>query len=132
MNFYIVFCKNKKKFDKYVKVNKIKNKVIIDIKSQLEENQIVNINKYRDYFNLIIYTKIIQSLRKNKDIYYIPNFVNNDFSIDEVINMKSHIDNSINFNILIFFDDFGPDDDNFKKVLQNLDIFDNSQIIRDY
>jgi hypothetical protein len=131
MDFYIVFCKVKKKFDKYVKVNKIKNKVIIDIKGQIEENQINNIDKYKDYFNLLIYTKIIQSLKKNKDIYYIPDFSNN-FSMNEIINMKSHIDENINFNILIFFDDFGKNDENLKIILNNLDIFDYSQIIKDY
>ena len=31
MNFYLVLSKNRKKFDKYVKVNRVKNKIIIDI-----------------------------------------------------------------------------------------------------
>ena len=50
MNFYIVFTKNRKKFDKYVKVNKIKNKTIIDIKQQLEECNINNSYiEYKEY-----------------------------------------------------------------------------------
>ena len=58
MNFYIVLCKSRKKFDKYVKVNKIRNKVIIDIKEQLDIEKITY-NEYKDYFNLLIYTKIL-------------------------------------------------------------------------
>jgi hypothetical protein len=75
MNFYLVFTKSRKRFDKYVKVNRIKNKVIIDIKQQLEEYDISYVD-YKEYFNLIIYTKIKHSLSKKKDIYYIPNFSN--------------------------------------------------------
>jgi hypothetical protein len=52
--------------------------------------------------------------------------------MNEIINMKSYIDDSINFNILIFFDDFGKNDENLKIILNNLDIFDYSQIIKDY
>ena len=49
-SFFIVLCKNRKKVDKFMKVNRIKNKVIIDIKSALEENEIYD-DKYNDYFN---------------------------------------------------------------------------------
>ena len=58
MNFYLVLTKNKKKFDKYVKVNRIRNKVIIDIKTALEENEITD-EKFSDYFNLLIYTRML-------------------------------------------------------------------------
>jgi len=132
MDFYVVFCKNRKKFDKYVKVNRIKNKVIIDIKDQLEDIQMKDRNRYKDYFNLLIYTKIIQSLKKNKDIYYIPNFYDKSLEITEILNLKKHFKNGTNFNILMFFDEFGTEDDIFKEIIDNLDIFDSSQIIRDY
>ena len=65
MNFYLVFCKNRKKFDKYVKINRVKNKVIVDIKQNIEEEGI-DPEKYKDYFNLIIYTRIVHSLQKGK------------------------------------------------------------------
>lgn len=132
MDLYIVFCKNRKKFEKYVKVNRIKNKVIIDIKDQLEENQIKDRERFKDYFNLLIYTKIIQSIKKNKDIYYIPNFYDKELDIKEIIGLKKYAENGTNFSILMFFDDFGPDDEIFKEVIGYLDIFDSSQIIRDY
>jgi len=131
MDFYVVFCKNRKKFDKYVKVNRIKNKVIIDIKDQLEDIQIKDRVKYKDYFNLLIYTKIIQSMKKNKDIYYLPNFHDKTLQINDIIDLKKYTKNS-NFNILMFFDDFDHDDIVFKEIINYLDIFESSQIIKDY
>jgi len=132
MDFYIVLCKSKKKFDKYVKVNRIKNKVIIDIKDQLDENQINNNDKYRDFFNLLIYTKISQSIKKRKDIYYIPNFYDKDLNVDQIIKIKNHIDSNINFNILLFWDEFDENDIILDGIINNLDVFDSSQIIKDY
>lgn len=131
MNFYIVFVKNRKKFDKYVKVNRIKNKVIIDIKDQLEENQIKDKIKYKDYFNLLIFTKITQSFKKNKDIYYIPNFYDKNLDIKELIGLKKFIEPPINFNILLFYDEF-KNDEIISNLIDLLDTFDSSQIIRDY
>ena len=40
MEFYCVYVKTRKKLDKYVKVNRIKNKYIVDIKKILEEEEI--------------------------------------------------------------------------------------------
>ena len=41
MEFFCVYSKTRKKFDKFVKVNREKNKyVIIDIKKMLEEEDI--------------------------------------------------------------------------------------------
>lgn len=130
MTFYIVFVKNRKKFDKYVKVNRLKNKVIIDIKEQLEENQIKDKNKYKHYFNLMIFNKIKQSINKNKDIYYIPNFDNDELDINELIELKKFIE-SIHFNILLFYDEF-KNDLIINDIINILDEFDSSQIIRDY
>jgi len=132
MDFYVVFCKNRKKFDKYVKVNRIKNKVIIDIQDQLEDIQVKDRDKHRDYFNLLIYTKIIQSIKKNKDIYYLPNFHDKTLEINDIIKLKKYISNNSNFNILMFFDDFNQEDLVFKDVFNYLDIFESSQIIKDY
>jgi len=132
MDFYVVFCKNRKKFDKYVKVNRIKNKVIIDIKDQLEDIQIKDREKYKDYFNLLIYTKIIQSLKKNKDIYYLPNFYDKNLDTNEILKLKKYSQENTNFNILMFYDEFGSDDNTFKDIINHLDVFDSSQIIRDY
>lgn len=130
MNFYIVFTKSKKKFDKYIKVNKIKNKVIIDIKVLLDEYNIDNYNDYKHYFNLIVYTKITHSLDKNKDVYYIPNFSNKNFDINEIFKIKDILKNT-KFNTLIFFDEFKDDNIN-DSILENMDIFDTSQLFKSY
>jgi len=132
MNVHIVFCKSKNKFEKYIKINRIRNKIIIDIKQQLDENEIESdVKKYRDYFNLLIYTKILHALRKNKDIYYIPNFNNPNLTLEQILNIKNAINFPINFNILLFYDEF-KDDNIMPEILNNMDFFDISQIIKDY
>jgi len=124
-------CKNRKKLDKYCKVNRLKNKVIIDIKSMLDEHEIFD-NKYNDYFNLMIYTRIIQSLNKGKDIYYIPNFQNENLEINEILKIKKILKNGTNFNILMFFDEFKDDTRIQNDIFTNINMFDNSQILKDY
>jgi len=131
MNFYLTLCKNRKKFYKYVKVNRIKNKVIIDIKLALEENEISD-NMYNDYFNLMIYTRIIQNLNKGKDIYYIPNFNNEKLDIKEILKIKKILKEETGFNVLMFFDEFKDDVRIQNDILTNIDIFDNTQILKDY
>jgi hypothetical protein len=44
MRFFCVYVSSRKKFDKYVKVNRIRNKYIIDIRKIIEEEEI----KYQD------------------------------------------------------------------------------------
>lgn len=132
MNFYIVFTKNRKKFDKYVKVNKIKNKTIIDIKQQLEEYNIINYNEYKEYFNLLIYTKINQTLMKKKDVYYLPNFCNKQMIVEDIFKIKKILDGNVNFNILLFFDEFKDDDIVYQSILENMNIFNASQILKSY
>lgn len=130
-SFYLVMCKTKKKLDKFVKVNRIKNKVIIDIKSALEENEIYD-EKYNDYFNLMIYTRIIQNLNKGKDIYYIPNFNNDKLNINEILKIKKILKEGTFFNVLMFFDEFKDDTRILNDILTNINVFDNSQILKDY
>lgn len=132
MDFYLVFTKNRKRFDKYVKVNKIKNKVIIDIKFLLDDYDVDDYDTYKDYFNLIIYTRIKHTLDKNKDIYYIPNFNNKEFDIEEIFNIKKILSNKTNFNILIFYDEFKDNDYINQSILENMNIFDASQILKSY
>ena len=130
-SFYLVLIKTRKKFDKFVKVNRIKNKVIIDIKQALEENEIYD-DKYSDYFNLMIYTRIIQSLNKGKDIYYIPNFHNEKLDICEILKIKKILKDGTNFNVLMFFDEFKDDIRIQNDVLTNVGLFDSSQLLKDY
>jgi len=134
MNLYVVFCKNKNKYEKYIKINRIRNKVVIDIKQQMEENEIKldDGKKYKDYFNLLIYTKMLHALKKTKDIYYIPNFNNDEITLEQILNIKNVLNYPhVKFNILLFYDEF-KDDAIMEEILDNMDFFDISQIIKDY
>lgn len=130
MEFFCVYVKTRKKLDKYVKVNRIKNKYIVDIKKILEEEEI-DFDRDRTYLKILINQKIQIAIEKNKDIYYVPDF-DHDFSIEKLLNIKKLLGESNNFNILVFFNDFRRDSDVLDDVFGNLSKFTNSQIIRDY
>lgn len=133
MDFYIVFVKNRKKLDKYMKINKIRNKTIIDIKQQLEDNGLESSNEWKEYFNLIIYTKITQTIRKNKDVYYIPNLNKiKTLEIDDIFQIKDNLIKKVNFNLLFFFEDFKDNQELYDNLLSSIYLFDAIQIIRDY
>jgi hypothetical protein len=129
MNFFCVYVKTRKKFDKYLKINRIRNKYIIDIKKILEEEE-VDFNDDRTYLKILIFNKIQQAIDKRKDIYYIPDF-DNEFSIEKLINLKKILGDN-NFNVLIFYNEFRKSPDILENVFSNLSKFSNSQIIRDY
>lgn len=132
MNFYLVLCKSKKKVEKYIKVNRVSKKVIIDIKLAMEENEIDEDDKFMEYFNLMIYTRITQALNKGKDVYYIPNFSNKKFDVKQIFKIKNILKEGTSFNVLMFFDEFKDDVKFQNEVLTNITIFDKSQIIKDY
>lgn len=131
MNFFIVFCKTRRKFDKYIKINRIRNKTIVDIQELINEYDI-DIKKHKDYFNLMVYTKINHSLRKGKDIYYIPDFKNNRVSVNELFKLKDILDFDIKFNLLMFYEEFKNDEEIINNVFENMSNFNSSQIIKDY
>jgi len=130
MEFFCVYVKTRKKLDKYIKVNRIRNKYIIDIKKIMEEEEI-SFDKEKTYLKIIIFQKIQQAIDKNKDIYYIPDF-DNQFSIEKLINIRKILGEENNFNVLIFYNEFRKDPEILDDVLSNLSKFSNSQIIRDY
>ena len=103
MEFFCVYCKTRKKFDKFVKVNAIKNKYIIDINKIMAEEE-VDFNDDKTYLKIIIFNKIQQAIDKKKDIYYIPDF-DNEFSIEKLLNLKKILGEN-NFNVLIFYNEF--------------------------
>ena len=129
MNFFCVYVKTRKKMDKYIKVNKIKNKYIIDIKKIIEEEELSE-KEDKIYLKIIIFNKIQQAIDKNKDIYYIPDF-DDDFSIEKLLNLKKILGNN-DFNVLVFYNEFRKNPDIIEDVFSNLSKFSNSQIIRDY
>ena len=129
MNFFCVYVKTRKKIDKYIKINRVKNKYIIDIKKIIEEEELTHVDD-KTYLKIIIFNKIQQAIDKKKDIYYIPDF-DNEFSIEKLLNLKKILgDNS--FNVLIFYNEFRKNPEIIDDVFENLSKFSNSQIIRDY
>ena len=129
MEFFCVYCKTRKKFDKFVKTNRLKNKYIIDIKKIVDEEE-VDFTDDKTYLKILIFNKIQQAIDKKKDIYYIPDF-DNDFSIEKLLNLKKILGEN-NFNVLIFYNEFRKNPEVMDDVFSNLSKFSNSQIIRDY
>ena len=129
MNFFCVYVKTRKKMDKYIKVNKVKNKYIIDIKKIIEEEELSHLED-KTYLKIIIFNKIQQAIDKKKDIYYIPDF-DNEFSIEKLLNLKKILGDN-NFNVLVFYNEFRKFPEIIDDVFSNLSKFSNSQIIRDY
>ncbi len=129
MNFFCVYCKTRKKFDKYVKVNRIKNKYIIDLKKMSSEEEI-DIDDDKTYLKILVFNKIQQAIEKRKDIYYIPDF-DNGFSIEKLLNLRKILGDN-NFNVLVFYNEFRKSPKIMDEVLSNLSKFSNSQLIRDY
>jgi len=129
MNFFCVYVKTRKKFDKFIKVNRIKNKYIIDIKKIIEEEE-VQFKEDKTYLKILIFNKIQQAIDRKKDIYYIPDF-ENEFSIEKLLNLKKIL-GSNSFNVLVFFNEFRKNQDLLDDLFENLSKFQNSQIIRDY
>lgn len=129
MEFFCVYCRTRKKFDKFVKVNAIKNKYIIDINKIISEEE-VDFKEDKTYLKILIFNKIQQAIDKKKDIYYIPDF-DNEFSIEKLLNLKKILGEN-NFNVLIFYNEFRRNPEVIDDVFSNLSKFSNSQIIRDY
>lgn len=129
MSFFCVYCKVRKKFDKFIKVNRIKNKYIIDIKKIIEEEE-VSFSGDKTYLKILVFNKIQQAIDRKKDIYYIPDF-DNEFSIEKLLNLKKILGEN-NFNVLIFYNEFRKNQEVIDEVFSNLSKFSNSQIIRDY
>jgi len=131
MNFFCVYVKSRKKLDKYIKVNRIRNKYIIDIKKIIEDEEISIENGEVTYLKILIFQRIQQATEKNKDIYYIPDFESN-FSIEKLLNIKKILKEEDNFNVLIFYNEFKKDSSIIDELMNNLTKFSASQIIRDY
>ena len=129
MDFFCVYVKTRKKIDKYLKVNNIKNKYVIDLK-KIQSEEDLDITRDKIYIKILIYNKIRQAIEKNKNIYYIPDF-ENEFSIEKLLNLRKILEDS-NFNVLIFYNEFRKDTQLVDEVMENLSKFSNSQIIRDY
>lgn len=132
MNFFLCFTKNRKKIDKYFKVNRIKNKVIIDI-NQIIEDENINTNDADNLrtFKLIVWYKFQEARTKKKDIYYIPNFsTNKDIMIENLLSYKELVP-TYNYNLLCLYTDM-VGTKWLDEIFDHLDFFDNTQILKDY
>jgi hypothetical protein len=130
MQFFCVYVKTRKKLDKYIKVNKIRNKYIVDIRRILEDEEI-GFDEEKTWLKILIFQKIQQAIEKDKDVYYVPDF-DGDFSIEKLLNIKKLLGPDNNFNVLIFYNDFRKEQKVIDDVFGNLTKFNASQIIRDY
>lgn len=129
MEFFCVYVKTRKKIDKYLKVNNIKNKYVIDLR-KIQSEEDLDFKKDKTYLKILIFNKIRQAIEKGKNIYYIPDF-DNEFSIEKLLNLKKILGEN-NFNVLIFYNEFRKETQILDDVMENLSKFSNSQIIRDY
>jgi hypothetical protein len=131
LNFFLVLCKNRKKFDKYVKLNKIRGKYIIDIKKMMDENDITADElPTSDLFKIIILKKFNLAIEKKKDIYYIPNFdVTKKYA--KLFSIKELLEDSHNFNLLYFHNEFEADETP-DEIINRIDEFDLTQLLKDF
>lgn len=128
INFFVVYIKTKKKLDKFMKVNQIKKKYVIDVKKIIEDEEL-DIDDLT-YLKIIIFNKIEEAMLKNRDIYYIPLF-DSSYDIHKLFNLKKILGGN-NFNVLVFYDEFKKNKDIVNEVIDNMSKFNYTQIIKDY
>lgn len=133
LNFFIVLCKQKKKIVKYFKINRIKKKIILDVKKMADEEELsYNDAVKSDFFRLLILKKIHDAIDKKHDIYYIPYF-NTEIKKNptKVLNVKKLIEDNFNFNLLCFYEDFDrPTEVN--EILNEIHEFNFIQLLKNY
>jgi len=132
-SFFIVMVKTRKKLEKYFKINRIRNKQIIDIKKIMEEEKIkLNDKESISFFKVLVWNKIKMAKDKGKDIYYIPNYSNNDLNMNKLFKLKESIlEINDSFNLLCFHEEF-LGTIWLSETLDNIEKFDNTQILKDY
>lgn len=128
INFFVVYTTNRKKLEKYIKTNRIRNKYVIDIKKLIEEEELQKDDV--KLIKILVFNRLQQAIEKGRDIYYLPDF-DSEFSISKLLNLKKLLVNN-NFNILIFYSDFVGKENIIEEALDNLSQFSNSQILKDY
>jgi len=131
LNFFLVLCKTKSKIKKYMKINKITKKYIIDIKEMMDELELTPEEVLTSNLFKIQLQKVFKNaIEKNRDIYYIPNF-NMQQNFNKIFNIKTYIKSTHNFNLLYFYEDFDKNS-NQSSILNDIDKFDLTQILKDY
>ncbi len=131
LNCFLVLCQSRKKFDKYIKINKVRNKYILDIKKMMEEEGIApeDISK-SNVFKMLVLKKFLMAIDKKKHIYYIPSF-QHQTELSKLFNIKDLIEETHNFNMLYFYEDYEPGCQP-QEILDKIQEFDIAQILKDY
>lgn len=133
MNIFVVYCHNRKKFDKYAKVNRIRNKYVLDIPKLMNEDKInPDDPEGMLYLKVIILKKIQLAQEKKRDIYYLPNFYSHKFQTESLLTLRRVLTQKDLFNLLIFHQEFEKQPELIQEVIQYISDFDNTQIIEDY
>lgn len=131
LNFILVICKDKKKFKKFEKVNKLRNKYVIDIKKMMEDENLNSNNvSNSSVFKLNLLKKFNLAKEKKKHVYYIPNLLEQN-SIQKLFNIKELMSDTHNFTLLYFYDDFTNEEQPLE-ILEKIAEFDYTQILEDY
>lgn len=131
LNFILVICKDRKKFKKFEKVNKLKNKYVIDIKKMMDDDNLTSQNvSNSSVFKLNLLKKFNLAKEKKKHIYYIPNIIEQN-NLYNLFNIKELMSDTHNFTLLYFYDDFDKNQQPLE-ILENISEFDYTQILEDY
>lgn len=135
-NMFVVLCKQRKKLDKYFKINRIRNKIIIDVKKMAEDEGLTyeDAVKY-EFFKLLILKEFYRAIDRKRDIYYIPHFETDDMKENptKILTMKEMdiIDTNFTFNLLCFYNDFDAPAE-VTEILNKIEEFDFIQLLKDY
>lgn len=131
MDFFLVMTKNRKKFDKYIKINKIKNKMIIDI-SRMIEDENLDIKKKEElaYLKVMINKMIRLAAEKKKTLYYIP-LVREELNVTRLVEQLKKIKYINEFNLLFFHNDF-KDDPMKDEIFEKFDAFNLTIALEDF
>jgi hypothetical protein len=133
LDIICVFTANRKKFDKYVKVNRIANKVIIDV-SKIISTEKLDLDDpiQMTYFRILIQKKLKGARDKNKIVYYIPHIKSERFSVKSLTSLSKLCGEDGKFGMLFFWADF-PDKSPIRlDLIENIDSFSFCQMFEDY
>lgn len=134
IEIFCVFTNNRKKLDKYVKVNKIKNKIIIDVQKLISSEKFdMNDPIQAKYMKILILKKINMAKAKGKKVYYIPHLKSDRFNMESLKTLKKLVGDNGKLGLIFFWKDFVNDKNGLKKkVIENIDIFTIVQMFEDY
>ncbi len=131
LNCFLVLCKTRKKFEKYIKLNKVRKKYVIDISKIMQEESIKSDElSTSNILKVLILKKINLAKEKKMNIYYIPS-LQHQSQISNLFNIKALVKDTHNFNLIYLYEDFEPGQQP-QEILDRIEDFDISQVLKDY